>query len=240
MLCYYLGEVAGDVWLTDISFTPLADPIYRREFTKGLVLLNATGKAAVVNLEPGYARFSGTQAPRWQYLIDDGEEEGFGTTGEWRTASIDSGFGASGGPKPNGPYYHAWNASCRISDAGSGTAEWALNVPEDAEYTIQAWWAAAPDTSKWTSRAIYEVLAGGQVLASAVLHQRTAGEQWHTIAKLRLAAADAPVVRLRAEGGGALVADALHVFSTERLNDGSPAAAVTIGPRDGLLLRRVE
>lgn len=235
-LCFYFGDTVGDVWLDEVTFRAGGDPVYRRDFTKGAVLLNGAGKRVRVKVGSGFSRFSGAQAPRHQYLVDDGAE-GFTTSGDWRVATVDGGFGA-GGPKPNGPYYHAWNGSCRISDSGRGVAQWLLSVPEDGEYTVQAWWAAAPDASKWSSRAVFEVVGGGQVRASAALDQRSAGDRWHTIAKLRLSAADSPVVRVRSEGSGALVADALHVFSTERLNDGSAAEEVVIAARDGILLRR--
>ena len=53
-----------------------------------------------------------------------------------------------------------------------------------------------------------------------------------------LAAADKPFVRVRNEGAGAAIADALHLRSTGRYNDGSVAESVTLEPMDGILLRR--
>jgi hypothetical protein len=38
---------------------------------------------------------------------------------------------------------------------------------------------------------------------------------------------------------GTCVADALYLWSRGRYNDGSPARAVTLGPFDGIVLRRV-
>ena len=48
-----------------------------------------------------------------------------------------------------------------------------------------------------------------------------------------------PVVRIRNAGGGLLIADALHVFSTERCNDGKATRQVALEPMDGIVLRRV-
>ena len=53
-----------------------------------------------------------------------------------------------------------------------------------------------------------------------------------------LAAADKPFVRVRNEGTGAAIADALHLRSAGRYNDGSAAESVTLEPMDGILLRR--
>jgi hypothetical protein len=37
-----------------------------------------------------------------------------------------------------------------------------------------------------------------------------------------------------------LVADALHVYSAERYNDGQAVRQVTLEPMDGIILRRIE
>ena len=212
--------------------------MYRRDFTKGTVLLNASSKPAQVNLETGFARFFGEQAPRYQYIIDDGAE-GFTAMGNWRRAAVDGGLHPVWGPMPNGPYYHAWNGSCHISDTGRGSAQWPLNIAEDGKYTIQVWWADSPDASRWCSRAVYEVVSSGRVIASAALDERTGGDQWHTISTVWLSATGDSAIRVRSEGEGALVADALHIFSSERLNDGIPVRTLTIPAKDGILLRRL-
>jgi len=236
-LGFYLGENVGEVWLDDIVLQT-GGLVYRRDFTKGTVLLNASSKPAQVNLETGFARFFGEQAPRYQYIIDDGAE-GFTAMGNWRRAAVDGGLHPVWGPMPNGPYYHAWNGSCHISDTGRGSAQWPLNIAEDGKYTIQVWWADSPDASRWCSRAVYEVVSSGRVIASAALDERTGGDQWHTISTVWLSATGDSAIRVRSEGEGALVADALHIFSSERLNDGIPVRTLTIPAKDGILLRRL-
>ena len=229
---FYFGEQTGDTWIDGVVLQSGLDSVYRRDFTSGIALLNGTQNAVRVALEPGFIHFTGSQAPRIQYLIDDTLDL-LATQGNWRTVRLDSGFDT---PKPSGPYYHAWNSLCHISDDGSGVAEWQLAPPEDGEYTIQAWWPAAPSIETWTHRAMYEIVNEGQVIALAMLDQSTAGDQWHTIAKVQFTSASAPTVRVHSEGLGALVADGLHVFSSRKLNDGSVADNVLIGPMDGLLL----
>jgi hypothetical protein len=56
---------------------------------------------------------------------------------------------------------------------------------------------------------------------------------------LKLTPEEHPVVRLRNAGRGILVADALHVFSAERYNDGEPARKISLEPMDGIVLRRI-
>ena len=183
---------------------------------------------------PGLARISGGQAPRFQYLLDDRGGPGFKTTGDWHEIAL--------GTKEwhaIPPYYHAWNNRCHTLAAGPGQATWDLDLRGPGSYTIQAWWAAAPTAKDWTGKAIYEVLAGGKVVASRTLDQTQAGDEWHTVAEgLRLEPGDHPIVRIRNEGRGTLVADALHVSSAERYNDGEPASRVTLEPMDGIVLRR--
>jgi hypothetical protein len=228
---FLLGAQIGRVWIDDVSLGLSEPPVLRRYFTKGAVVLNASKERVTVPMPAGYERFEGAQAARHQYIVDD-DDAGF-TAGEgWKAARFDTGQW-----KSSGPYYHHWGAQCRTLD-GAGEAQWDLRIPEDGTYTLEAWWAAAPGQAQWTKRAVYEVVANGAVLASGTLDQTQAGDQWRTIATVELRAADQPVLRIRNEGAGTLVADAVHVRSAARLNDGAPAPSVTLEPMDGILLRR--
>ncbi len=137
------------------------------------------------------------------------------------------------------PYYHAWNNRCHQQTAGAGEAVWDLALRGPGQYTIQAWWAAAPEATGWAKQAVYEVVAAGKVIPGITLDQSQAGDQWHTIAAgLTLSPQDRPYVRVKNSGGGVLVADALHIFSAERYNDGEAVQQVTLEPMDGIMLRR--
>ena len=121
-----------------------------------------------------------------------------------------------------------------------GEASWDLELRGPGTYTIQAWWAAAPGAKEWCRQAVYEVMAGGKVVASKTWDQTSSGDEWHTLfERLRLEPGEHPVVRLRNAGGGILIADALHMFSSERYNDGKAANRVELEPMDGIVLRRV-
>ncbi len=76
-------------------------------------------------------------------------------------------------------------------------------------------------------------------LPAPTLDQSQAGDQWHTVAAgLTLDPQDRPYVRVKNGGGGVLVADALHIFSAERYNDGQAVQQVILEPMDGIVLRR--
>ena len=81
------------------------------------------------------------------------------------------------------PYFHAWNNRCHTLAGGTGEASWDLDLRGPGTYTIQAWWAAAPGAKDWTHQAVYEVVAGGKIVASKTLDQTHAGDEWHTIAE---------------------------------------------------------
>jgi len=77
------------------------------------------------------------------------------------------------------------------------------------------------------------------VVASKTFNQTQSGGQWHTIGEgLKLDPRDKPFVRVHRGDGGVLVADALHVFTVERYNDGTSARKVLLEPMDGIILRR--
>ena len=127
-----------------------------------------------------------------------------------------------------------------LLEAAPGSAQWDLGIKAAGEYEIEVWLPAAPDARNWTKRAVYEVVSEGKVVLSSVLDQSkaAAGDRWRPIGRARLNAP--PLLRIRNEGAGALIADAVQVKSGARYNDGSAADEVTLAPMDGILLRRVE
>ena len=104
--------------------------------------------------------------------------------------------------------------------------------------SLAAWWPAAPGMNSWTTQAVYEVIENGKVVATATLDQTKAGDEWHEIAKVRLSQPGSATVRVRGDGKGALIADALYLRSAARYNDGSAAREVTLEPLDGIVLQR--
>jgi hypothetical protein len=241
---FWVGDVTGNVWIDGVtlSIPPLA--VYRRDFTNGVVLLNGTNSPQTFLLEPGLHRFSGSQAPKYQYIVDD-SDAGFTSSGAWQVVQYDSGvLWDDGSPtstaEANGPYYHAWKLSVHELDVASGTAQWNLNIPEDGQYTIQIWLPAAPNASTWTKDAVYEVVSGGNVVASATVDQTIAasGDGWNMVATVSLTAAGAPFLRVHNGGPGSLIADAVYITSAALYNDGSLAPQVMVAPMDGILLQR--
>ena len=229
---FFLGARTGKVWLDGIVLREQPPQVYRRFFTKGAAIVNGTANRVTVPVPEGYRRFRGDQAPRHQYIVDDGGPA-FRTSDGWKEVSYDTGQW-----KSRGPYYHNWGRACHKLSSTEGWAEWDLNIPDDGVYTIEAWWASPPEQNTWTRRAVYEVSAEGKVIASKTLDQTSPGDRWHRIAEVALTAASRPRLRLRSEDGGALIADAILVQSAARYNDGSPAAEVALEPFDGILLER--
>jgi len=232
---FLCGGETGSFWIDDVSLKEHGEEIYRRDFQNGLVLLNGTRRRQTINVGEGYARLKGDHASRYQYILDDGGNPGFKTTGVWREIPL--------GTKEwhaIPPYFHAWNNRCHTLDGDTGEASWALDLRGPGTHTIQARWAAAPGAKEWSHQAVYEVMAGGMIVSSKTLDQTQNGDEWHTLVeRLKLEPGEQPVVRIRNAGGGLLIADALHVFSTERYNDGKATRQVSLEPMDGIVLRRV-
>jgi uncharacterized protein (TIGR03437 family) len=246
---FWVGDMAGNVWFDDVQVVETGTDLYRRDFSNGTVLLNGTPSTQTVSGLTGLQRFKGTQAPLYQYILDDADAD-FTATGAWSVANYNTGSQSAAGassnlpPEPqnsNGPYYHAWEGACHQLDSPSGTAQWDLSLPADGAYTIQVWLPAAPNAATWTKNAIYEVVSNGNVIFSGSLDQTSAraGDGWHAIATgLPLTVAGAPFLRVHNGGTGSLIADAVYVTSAALYNDGSPAPQVTLAPFDGILLQR--
>ncbi len=228
---FLLGETTGTVWLDDVRLTQHPPDVYRRDFNRGVVLLNATRQARDISVGSDLRRLIGSQAPMYETILDD-QDTAFSVTGTWTNTSYDSGLW-----KATGPFYHSWAGSLHERTGASGEARWQLPITADDTYTISAWWPAAPQASNWTGQATYEVLAGGTVVASTNLDQRAQGDQWHDIGTAQLLATNAAYVRLTASLG-VCVADALHLRSASRFNNGQPASNVHLQPMDGIILQR--
>ncbi len=228
-----VGASAGTVWLDDVRLSEHPPDVYRRAFTGGLVLLNGTRETRTVEVGSGYRRLTGDQAPLYETIVDDADPAFSTTTGTWITRTYDSGVWQA-----SGPFYHDWGASCR--EGSDGQVRWDLPIQASDTYTITAWWPAAPEAAGWSDAAIYQVVAGGEAVAEATLDQREGGDQWHTIAAVPLEPDDQPHVRLLCEGDAPCIADALHVRSQARYNDGSPVEQVALQPMDGIVLQDVD
>ena len=231
-LGFSVGAAVGTVWLDGVQITEHPADIFRRAFSKGLAVLNGTRDRQTVAVGNGFARLNGTQAPRTFLIIDD-SSAAFSSTGAWQSCDYDSGDWTA-----TGPFFHNWRPGCHELASGTGDATWALDIRADDTYSIDAWWAAAPGQSGWTKQAVFEVMVGSTVLATATLDQSTIGDEWHRVASVALRAADQTVVRVRNAGTGTLMADALLVQSTVRYNDGSPATSVELDAMDAIVLRR--
>ncbi len=231
-LQFFLGGDSPAVWFDDISMKEIAPEVWRRDFEHGSALVNGTALSRTITLPAGYSRLRGDQAPRWQYIIDDGSPD-LALSGRWNEACHDTPAW-----KVDGPFYHNWGKTSRESSEKGATAEWDLGVPEDGTYTIKVWWTAAPDQSGWTRSAIYEVVQKGTVVSSLTLDQTVGGDAWVTVAKTQLRKGARPLLRLRNGSSGVLYADAVLVESEARYNDGSPVRELTLAPFDGIVLTK--
>ena len=228
-LQFFLGANTGTVWLDDVHLSQSPARIYRRDFNHGSALLNATRQVQTISVGAGFHRLTGTQAPQYEWIMDD-TDPAFSTVGTWTNAVYDSGLW-----KASGPYYHSWAGSLHQQASAAGEADWQLTIPADDTYTISAWWPAAPSASNWTSHASFQVVSGGLVVAATNVDQTTNGDQWHLVATVPLLASNITVVQLTT-AQGICVADALHIFSQSRFNNGQAAPTVRLQPMDGIVL----
>lgn len=234
-LQFWLGGSTGTVWLDDVHLALHPPDLYRRDFDNGIVLLNGTDAEQAVDLNTTFWRLFGRQAPRYETILDDAGPSFAVVSGAWTAASYDSGEWTA-----TGPFYHDWASGLRVLSSETGEARWSLPISATGVYTVAAWWPAAPAAAGWNAAARFEIVADGVTLAATTFDQRTGGDQWHALGAVMLAPADDAYVRLICTGAAAApcVADALHLFSAARYNDGSPAESVTLAPLDGIVLAR--
>lgn len=231
-LQFLVGGPIGSVWLDNVRFYAGPPDILQRAYTKGLVLLNATHQPQTIQVGPGYRRFVGNEAPKYEYILDDSEAI-FSASAGWSRVDLDSGIWQG-----SAPFYHDWGKG--VMKGSADNAQWQLNILAADTYTISAWWPAAPEAGSWSSSVTYQIVAGDQILATQTFDQRQGGDSWHPIGTVALTPEQQPTVRLICAGGAACVADALYVTSRSRYNDGAIVESVTLQPMDGVLLARID
>jgi hypothetical protein len=231
-LSFNLGTKTGKVWIDDAKLVQHPPDVFRRDFAHGVVILNGTRDRQTISVAgEGLARLDGSQAPRYQYVVDDAEA-GF-TAGGWDEASWDSGQWVA-----VGPWYHDWGGGCHQSSTVGDSAAWDLGVRADDTYTLDAWWPAAPDASGWSSQVKYEVVVNGAAVATATVDQTQGGDQWHRIASVELTRNAGAQVRVTTLQAKPAIADAILVQSAARYNDGSDASSVELDAMDAIVLQR--
>jgi hypothetical protein len=234
-LTFSMGGSTGTVWIDGVRLLQHPPDVFRRDFEHGAVFLNGTRDRQVVPVGAGLWRLRGGQAPRYQYLADDGDHA-FRSAGGWRKAAHDSGL-----LKASGPWLHNWGKGCHELAAPSRSgdvAEWTLEVRADDTYTIDAWWPAAPHASGRSRKVLFEVRSGGAVVARAPFDQTRDGDQWHRIGSARLSRTGGATVRVTNLAAGSAIADALLVQSAARYNNGAAAVSIELDPMDAVVLRR--
>lgn len=229
---FFAGATTGTIWLDHVRLRLHPPDVFRRDYTHGTVLLNGTLQPQTVTLGPGFRRLRGEQAPLYEFILDD-SEPGFSVlSGHWSQKTYDSGEW-----KASGPFYHAWKTKLHEMISSSGEVRWTLPIQASDVYTITAWWPAAPAANGWNAQARFEVVQDGQVLAATSLNQRQGGDEWHLVARVALDPAKSPYVRLVCSGAPC-VADALHIRSAARYNNGQAVTSITLAPLDGIVLQR--
>jgi len=228
-LTFNFGAVTGSLWIDEVKLVQHPPDILRRDYEKGSVLVNTTKQRLTVPLNGSFKRLTGTQAPLYQYIVDD-VAPAF-TAGNWTAAAYDTGLWAA-----TGPWYHDWGNGCHQSSSTTDTATWDLGIRADDTYTLDAWWPAAPAAANWSSAVRYDLIVNGSVVASATLDQTKNGDQWNRIASVALTKAVGAHVRITNLQPKPAIADALLVQSTARYNDGSDATTIELDAKDAIIL----
>eukprot|EP00045_Choanoeca_perplexa_P011966 m.128551 g.128551 ORF g.128551 m.128551 type:complete len:822 (+) comp15833_c0_seq4:1839-4304(+) len=237
----FVGNALGEVWVTNISVHLASPPVYERDFECGKVLLNGDDKPYTIALPPGYRRLNGSQAPRWQYIVDDASSAFHPSADDWSVVSIEGGYSLQhpSSEEDAGPYYHQWATSCVISNRSGATAIFDLGLHNPDTYSLKTWWANDPVAKQtWATTVRWDVLdSNGRVVSGATLDQTSAGDVWQPIAT-NVSLAPGAYVRLtcKAETGRICVADAVLVESAQRYNDGTSAETVVLAGMDGIVL----
>ena len=239
----FVGNALGPVWLANVSVQVASLPVYQRDFECGLVLLNGDFSPHTIPVPAGYRRLNGSQAPRWQYIVDDASKAFQPSSADWTSVSVEGGYSLQQPQSEEdvGPYYHQWGVSCAVTNRSGATAIFDLGLADKDMYSLKVWWAADPAArQQWSQNVRWDVLdSGGKAVAGATVDQSTGGDVWLTIAtNVSLMPGASVKVTCHAAQGRLCVADAVLVESAKRYNDGSAVQEVELASMDGIVLTK--
>ena len=160
------------------------------DFTGGVVLVLGRQRHRRLTLESGFQRFTGKHRSIYQYIGDDAHA-GFSAT-------------VRGSPSTTTPvpmvrcFYSRsslelqrpllsllWQGAAISWIQAAARPSGISTLPLDGQYSIQVWLPAAPGAANWTKSALYEIVAGENVVSDIGHHRpeyRQSGDARHQIA----------------------------------------------------------
>ena len=227
VLSFSIGGHSGEVWLDEAGLREGTLPaVFRRDFTMGTVLCNATHKRQFVTLGGTFRKLKGTQAPLARIIVDDSDAdtETFFKIGGW--AGHDAGYDEWGST-----YHHALTTADPTTF--HSRAVWRPEITYSGPYTIYAW--LAPH-EQCTATITYTISHFGGITKVAVNPVVTA-PTWTSLGVYTLSVGAGHCVTLSNYTTSTwVVADALKFESLARYNDGAQVTSVLLEPRDGIIL----
>lgn len=97
-------------------------PLVYRQYECGMAVVNGDAVAHDIPVPEAasFRRLNGSQAPKWQYIVDDASSAFHGDDKDWPTVEMDSGYSMQNpvSEEPNGPYYHvSCTQPCRVDNS---------------------------------------------------------------------------------------------------------------------------
>ncbi|MBP5275015.1 MAG: hypothetical protein ILO36_08805 [Abditibacteriota bacterium] len=223
---YYTREEDGRYEKANVvnALGSVFDNVFRRDFEKGIVLLNGGSAPATVALEEEYQRFSSPAAPLYERYYDN--EDAFSFSGPVAKKALAEGA-ESGAPEL---YF---GRSCAVCPEGSW-AGCAIEVPFEGDYTLKG---CFPSAGEGTSVVYCDLFVNGEQQDAC---ETAAGENKSAVLFEKVLLKPGDKIELRISADGPFGLDYVYLASEKRYNDGSSVKEITLDPFDGILLKKTE
>eukprot|EP00040_Diaphanoeca_grandis_P035995 m.227736 g.227736 ORF g.227736 m.227736 type:complete len:887 (-) comp33530_c0_seq1:113-2773(-) len=243
-ISFLLGHQANTtVWIGGLELSlDNSISVFRRDFDCGIAVVNGEATSQTIDVGAGYARLNGSQAPKWQYTVDDANTTAFSVIGgHWNTTNeFEHGYSVKSPTAEQNvpPYYHQYMGSLHMGKPGS-TADFDIGVREQGTYNVSVWWPrATPAMGGWNTKMGVAVISDGKTVCQTSVDLTSLGDRWVLVAQSVHLSVDTHVQLVCPTSGGGCVADAVLVESEARFNDGAEVQSVTLAGKDGIVLRR--
>ncbi|MBR4748108.1 MAG: hypothetical protein IK083_00855 [Abditibacteriota bacterium] len=202
--------------------------VFRRDFEKGIILLNGESEPVRILLEEDCARFVSGDAPLWEKYFDNSDPAVFSVAGsDFKKADAAA-----------GRELYIRNGDCVVCSR-SAAAGYSFGVPFEDDYSLEGYFPGIYEGPEPAERIYCDLYVNGRQADAAEIETASLGPGAVSLFdKVSLKPGDE--VEVRITGDGFFAVDFIYLSSGKRYNDGSPAKEITLDPYDGILLKRAE
>lgn len=214
------------------DYKKISGRIFRRDFEKGIAILNASKKTVKIVLEKPYRKLLGNEAPLYNKIYDN-----LDTKDVTYTKSPKNAFEMDFSSADKSLARFVYGENCFVFSHDS-TVTFDIDINGDDKYSFGIWCPNAKNISGLGETVFYDLYVNDEIVNSKKIDKSSfSNTKVDLFRDVELKKGD--IVSLAVSGDGDFLIDVLFVDSNIRYNDGSVVTEVDLAENDGIILENI-